>query len=117
MARRTNAQIVIQYHWRRYWAKIQLQIMREKANVKDGLNFDKMSILEMQIHMTEKRKKKAEKDAKRKKKAKAKAIEEARIKLKGRGRGGVGGGMGAMNNAYNVGAQQLGIDAIVDDDE
>lgn len=97
-----------------------MEILREKASIKDGLNFDKMSILEMQIHMQEKRKKKAEKEAKRKKKAKAKAMEEARAKLKGRDKnkaGRIGGGYGAQNNAYNVGAQQLGFDPTVDDEE
>lgn len=32
--------------------------MREKAGTRKGLNFETMSILEMQIHMQEKRKKK-----------------------------------------------------------
>jgi len=49
-----------------------LEELKRKAVRKKGLDFEKMSILEMQIHMQEKRKKKAEKEAKRKRNLKAK---------------------------------------------
>ena len=72
-----------------------------------------MSILEMQIHMQEKRKKKAEKDAQRKRKLKAKEAAGKQVNRKGR----VGGGFGGANNAYGVGAQELGLDGGEEDKE
>ena len=46
--------------------------MKEKNDKHSKLDFENMSILEMQIHMQEKRRKKAEKEEKRKRKARAK---------------------------------------------
>jgi hypothetical protein len=101
LQKRTTAQVLIAYHWRKYWAKVFLQLMKEKSQTKKGLDFEKMSVLEMQIHMQEKRKKKQEREDKRKRKARAKKQAAAGAKNNA---GRVGGGFGAKNNAYGVGA-------------
>lgn len=64
--------MLIAYHWRRYWAKVMLEEMKTKKSKNSIIDFEKMSVLEMQIHMQQKRKEKALKEEKRKKKARAK---------------------------------------------
>jgi hypothetical protein len=54
--KRTNSQVLIAYHWRRYWAKVQIEELRaQKEREGSKLDFQKMSIIEMQLMMQQKR--------------------------------------------------------------
>jgi hypothetical protein len=78
--------------------------LKAKAQKSSKLDFENMSILEMQIHMQNKRKQKAEKEEKRKRKARAKKQAAAGLATQA---GRVGGGYGASGNAYGIGAQKV----------
>jgi hypothetical protein len=92
-------------------AGVMLQMMKQKqVQNKKGLDFDKMSIVEMQSLMQEKRRLKQEKQAKRDKKAKARAMKIKNLKHR------IGGGFGGANNAYGIGAQDLGVQELSEED-
>ena len=93
-------------------AKTQLEQLKAKKINKAGWEFDKMSILEMQVYMQQKRKKKEERELKRRKKQQAKesAAKQGTISK-------AGGGTGARNNGYAVGAQEGTEVRDINDDE
>ena len=94
-----------------FQAKTQLEQLKAKKINKAGWEFDKMSILEMQVYMQQKRKKKEERELKRRKKQQAKesAAKQGTVSR-------VGGGYGARGNGYAVGAQE-GAEARVENEE